>query len=54
MPFHLIEGVRQQMLAAFFQSIHCELTVVSVLLTTLIFVPDNNVTTPLLLPIVTD
>ena len=42
--FHLIEGVRQQMLtAAFFQPIHCEIAVVSVLLTALSFVPDNSV-----------
>lgn len=44
MPFHLSERVRQQMLtAAFFQSIHCEITVVSVLLTKLSFVRDNSV-----------
>jgi len=43
-PFHLSERVRQQMLtAAFFQSIHCEITVVSVLLTKLSFVRDNSV-----------
>ena len=40
--------------AAFLQSFHCELTVVNVLLTTLSFVPDNRVTTLLLLPFVTD
>lgn len=43
-PFHLIESVRQLMVtAAFFQSILCEITVVSVLLTTLSYVPDNSV-----------